>query len=97
VFEPIVEWDTGMDTAITSRVTALFKNRRLIAQILSLLLLLAQLGLEAHAYSHLTPEKHGSTSSIAFCGECLSHAPLTVCVPRGSAADFCSRAPPAVL
>jgi hypothetical protein len=77
VFEPIVEWDTGMDTAMTSRVAVLFKNRRLIARILSLLLLLAQLGLEAHAYSHLTPEKHGSTSSIAFCGECLSHAPLT--------------------
>lgn len=66
-----------MDTAVTSRVAVLFKNRRLIARILSLLLLLAQLGLEAHAYSHLTPEKHVSTGSVQFCGECLSHAPFS--------------------
>jgi len=54
----------------------LFKHRhRLIIHLLSLALLIAQLGMQAHAYSHLTPEKHG-TPAAQFCGECLSFAPL---------------------
>ncbi|HKE95580.1 MAG TPA: hypothetical protein VKB34_14800 [Povalibacter sp.] len=40
------------------------------------MLLLAQLGMQAHAYSHLATEKHGVPTTIQYCGECLSFAPL---------------------
>ena len=43
---------------------------------LSLVLLMAQLGMQAHAYSHLQPEKQSVPAAIQHCGECLSFAPM---------------------
>jgi hypothetical protein len=51
-------------------------RRRLIVQVLSLVLLIAQLGMEAHAYSHLKPDQHGVPSTLQICGQCVSFAPL---------------------
>jgi len=42
---------------------------------LSLALLLAQLGAEAHAYTHLANDAHGAPAA-QLCGVCLSTAPL---------------------
>src|SRR6187431_380594 len=58
-------------------VRTLSRNRqRLIVQLLSLVLLLAQLGMQAHAYSHLGAEKHGVPATVQYCGDCVSFAPL---------------------
>lgn len=48
----------------------------LIARLLSLALLLGQLGAEAHAYSHLLDETDGLPSTTQNCRACLSGAPL---------------------
>ena len=42
-------------------------------------MLIAQLGMEAHAYSHLAPEKHGVPTTLT-CGHCVSVAPLLTAV-----------------
>ncbi|HET9444753.1 MAG TPA: hypothetical protein VFO35_00740 [Steroidobacteraceae bacterium] len=59
-------------------VRVLFRShRRLIVNLLSLLLLLAQLGMQAHAYSHLQSDSDtlpGTTTQL--CGQCASSAPL---------------------
>jgi len=47
----------------------------LIARALSLALLLAQLGAQAHAYTHLASDTHGAPTT-QLCGACLSIAPL---------------------
>jgi hypothetical protein len=52
-------------------------HRRLIVHVLSLVLLLAQLGMQAHAYSHLKSDADslpGTTTQL--CGQCASSAPL---------------------
>ena len=56
----------------------LLSSRRLslIARLLSLALLLGQLGAEAHAYSHLFDETDGLPSTTQNCRACLSGAPL---------------------
>ena len=48
----------------------------LIARLLSLALLLGQLGAEAHAYSHLLDDADGLPSTTQNCRACLSGAPL---------------------
>lgn len=48
----------------------------LIARLLSLALLLGQLGAEAHAYSHLLDDTDGLPSTTQNCRACLSNAPL---------------------
>jgi hypothetical protein len=72
-------------------VGALFrKHRRLIVQLLSLVLLLAQLGIEVHAYSHLKSDQDslpGTTTQL--CGQCASSAPL-LAMASGS---YCIRVP----
>lgn len=65
-----------MDTVATGGPGLSTNRRRLIARTLSLVLLLTQLGMQAHAYSHLVPEKHGAPAPVQFCGECLAYAPL---------------------
>jgi hypothetical protein len=59
-------------------VVALFRSRRrLIVPLLSLVLLIAQLGMQAHAYSHLKSDPDrlpGTTTQL--CGQCASSAPL---------------------
>jgi hypothetical protein len=73
----IVERIGSADT-VASEVCALFGNRRrLIVHVLSLALLIAQLGIQAHAYSHLKPDSDGLPGSTQLCGQCLSSAPLT--------------------
>jgi len=62
-----------------AEVEALFgsKRRRLIVHLLSLALLIAQLGVEAHAYSHLKSDPDslpGTTNQL--CAQCASSAPL---------------------
>ncbi len=47
----------------------------MIARVLSLALLFAQLGAEAHAYTHLANDTHGAPAA-QLCGACLSIAPL---------------------
>jgi hypothetical protein len=44
--------------------------------LLSLVLLIAQLGVEAHAYSHLSSDPHGVPSTVQSCAACVSVAPL---------------------
>jgi hypothetical protein len=58
----------------------LSRHFRLIVHVLSLALLIAQLGTQAHAYSHLSPDPHGVPSTIQSCGQCLSFAPLLTAV-----------------
>jgi len=53
------------------------KRRRSIVHLLSLLLLFAQLGMQAHAYSHLKSDPDGLPGSTTqLCGQCASSAPL---------------------
>ena len=52
-------------------------HRRLIAHLLSLVLLVAQLGIQVHAYSHLEFDPDslpGTTTQL--CGQCASSSPL---------------------
>lgn len=59
----------------------LSSNRhRLIARLLPLVLLVAQLGAEAHAYSHVGKNPHGIPNPTQTCGICHSFAPLTMAV-----------------
>lgn len=48
----------------------------LIARLLSLALLCAQLGAQAHAYSHFAFDPHGAPTTTQLCGTCLSITPL---------------------
>jgi len=59
-------------------VGVLFRSsRRLIVQLLSLALLIAQLGMQAHAYSHLKSDADGLPGQpTQLCGQCASSAPL---------------------
>lgn len=43
---------------------------------LSIALLAAQFGAEAHAFSHLRPDPHGAPNTTQ-CATCLSFAPVT--------------------
>ena len=52
------------------------RNRNLIVHLLSLALLIAQLGMVAHASTHLKADPHGAPTKAQLCGECLSFAPL---------------------
>jgi hypothetical protein len=64
---------------VASEVGALFKTRRcrLIVHLLSLALLVAQLGIEAHAYSHLKSDRESLPGTATqLCGQCASSAPL---------------------
>ena len=58
-------------------VRLLRTRRRLIVHLLSLVLLLAQLGMQAHAYSHLKSDPDGIPGTTTqLCGQCASSAPL---------------------
>jgi hypothetical protein len=53
------------------------KRRRSIVHLLSLVLLFAQLGMQAHAYSHLKSDPDGLPGTTTqLCGQCASSAPL---------------------
>jgi len=53
------------------------KRRRSIVHLLSLVLLFAQLGMQAHAYSHLKSDPDGVPGTTTqLCGQCASSAPL---------------------
>lgn len=60
------------------RASKLFtRHRRLIARLLSLALLAAQLGAAAHAYTHLNGRESGSAPGpTQLCGTCALFAPL---------------------
>jgi len=84
-------------------VKTLFRKRhRLFIHMLSLVLLVAQLGVEAHAYSHLQSDTHGIPATVQYCGGCLSFAPLLsmggsaprICIARHAAGTY---APPATI
>lgn len=49
---------------------------RLIARVLSVALLVGQMGAAAHAYSHLTDNQHGLPETTQGCRTCHSFAPL---------------------
>ena len=74
----IVERGESSDTHPGPEVGALFRSsRRLIVQLLSLALLIAQLGMQAHAYSHLKSDADGLPGQpTQLCGQCASSAPL---------------------
>lgn len=59
----------------------------LIARLLSLALVLGQLGAEAHAYSHLSDASKGLPDTAQSCRACLSFAPLHSAV-GGSLSEF---------
>jgi len=50
------------------------RNRRWFAHLLTLAFLFAQLGMVAHASTHLKRDPHSTPTQL--CGECLSFAPL---------------------
>ena len=50
------------------------RNRRWFAHLLTLAFLFAQLGMVAHASTHLKRDTHPAPTQL--CGECLSFAPL---------------------
>ena len=60
---------------------------RSITRVLSLALLVGQLGAEAHAYSHLSDDTQGLPETTQSCRACLSFAPLLSAV-GGSSSEF---------
>jgi hypothetical protein len=52
------------------------RRPRLLVHLLSFALLFAQLGMAAHASTHLRSDSHGAPTKAQLCGECLSFAPL---------------------
>jgi len=52
------------------------RRLNLIARLLSLALLVGQLGAEAHAYSHLSDDTDSLPNTTQNCRACLSGAPL---------------------
>jgi hypothetical protein len=78
-----VRWSTlyprGHWRILIRRTEATTLNRqriRLFARVLSIALLAAQFGAEAHAFSHLRTDTHG-TPNTTQCATCLSFAPVT--------------------
>ena len=74
------------------------RNRqRLIARLLSLVLLIAQLGAVAHAYSHLTPDLRSSAPGLTqVCATCISQLPLLSVIGSSQSPlplDHCSSEP----
>jgi len=59
------------------RLTLKRRRVHLIARLLSFALLCAQLGAQAHAYTHLEPDRHNAPATTQLCGACLSLAPLS--------------------
>ena len=74
----IVASANSADTWHASEVSVLLrKRRRSIVHLLSLVLLFAQLGMQAHAYSHLKSDSDGLPGTTTqLCGQCASSAPL---------------------
>ena len=68
------------------------RNRNLLVHLLSLALLLAQLGMVAHASTHLKADPHGAPVG-QLCGECLSFAPLQNIVGDAPPVAFIAKAP----
>lgn len=68
-------------------------SRRLsvIARLLSLALLVGQLGAEAHAYSHLQDDTDGLPSTAQNCRACLSNAPLASAMGSSPSAFIVAR------
>lgn len=88
---PIVAGAKSADTCGAGGFVLLRSRRRLIVPLLSLVLLLAQLGMQAHAYSHLKSDPDGLPGSTTqLCGQCASSAPL-LSMASGS---LCIRVPP---
>ena len=52
------------------------RNRRWFVHVLSLALLFAQLGMVAHASTHLKQNPHATPTQTQLCGECASFAPM---------------------
>jgi hypothetical protein len=72
------------------------RHIRLIARLLSLALLVGQLGAEAHAYSHLSDDSKGLPDTAQSCRACLSFAPLASAVGSSASAfivDHCAAEP----
>ena len=88
---PIVGNEKSADTCSCRRVRVLLRSlRRLIVNLLSLVLLLAQLGMQAHAYSHFKSDPDGLPGTTTqLCGQCASSAPL-LSMANGS---LCIRVP----
>jgi len=51
-------------------------RQRLIARLLPLVLLVAQLGAVTHAYSHLAPDLRTTPGLTQVCATCISQLPL---------------------
>ena len=73
----IVGQGDSADTCTLRRLALFRSSRRPIVHLLSLALLIAQLGMQAHAYSHLKSDADGLPGQpTQFCGQCASAAPL---------------------
>jgi hypothetical protein len=80
------------------------KRRRSIVHLLSLVLLFAQLGMQAHAYSHLKSDSDGlpGSTTTQLCGQCASSAPLltmasgSLCIRVPHLAQAASSAPASI-
>jgi hypothetical protein len=73
----VADWQSADTSASEARALFRSSRRRLIVHLLSLALLIAQLGVEAHAYSHLKSDSDGLPGQTTqLCGQCASSAPL---------------------
>ncbi len=64
----------------------------LVVRLLSVALLVGQIGAAAHAYSHLSDDTKGRPDTTQICGACMSFAPLASAVGGSTAAlhiDHC--------
>ena len=64
----------------------------LVVRLLSVALLVGQIGAAAHAYSHLSDDTKGRPDTTQICGACMSFAPLASAASGSTAAlhiDHC--------
>ena len=64
----------------------------LVVRLLSVALLVGQIGAAAHAYSHLSDDTKGRPDTTQICGACMSFAPLASAAGGSTAAlhiDHC--------
>jgi hypothetical protein len=91
-----VEWlpaDTRWRILFGHPEVVVLSSRRLslIARLLSLALLVGQLGAETHAYTHLLDDTDGLPSTAQNCRACLSGAPLLSAVGSSPTAFIVAR------
>jgi hypothetical protein len=96
--KPELPRNTGWQILIRQLEARFLSRRRfgLIARVMSLALLIGQLGAEAHAYSHLSDHSKGLPDTVQSCRACLSFAPVQSAVGGGSSAFVVAECAPEI-